>query len=345
MYFFTAIFSHKNRSVSTQEPVSVIICARNNLAGLQKNLPHVLSQQHSNFEVIVVNDGSTDGTIGFLDDLQKSETKLKVLHLDIDERFHRGKKFAQTIGIKAAKHNFLLFTDTDCVPASEHWITEMAAGFESGKEIVIGVGNHFRSASPMNWLIQLETFHTVFMYINFALRNRTFMGVGRNLAYTRELFFRVKGFAKHQHILSGDDDLFVNETATGSNVSVCLSPDSFTNSDTKGGIMFWAKQKKRHFSTGKMYKGRDKFWLGLYIFSLFMFYVTLIGSLFFKMWLIPAICIYALRFIIQGVVLRRNMKVLNYLPYYFLYPLLDFGILFIHIFIGIRGYFSKPKAW
>lgn len=345
LFWFTGIFKPASKSPAKEEPVSVILCARNNRKGLEQHLSAILNQRYKEFEVIVVNDGSTDESKDWLDKMDAEFERLKVIHLDIDDRYHRGKKFAQTIGIKAAKHPRLIFTDTDCEPVSEHWIREMSKSYSKGTEIVLGVSNYKRAARFLNWLIQLETFHTALLYVNFALKGRAYMGVGRNLSYQRELFFKVKGFASHQHLISGDDDLFVNETATQNNVSVCLSPEAMTISDPPKNFSAWYRQKMRHFSTGKRYRGRDKFSLGLYYFSLLFFYLFLVATFFFPNWWQYAIGIFGLRLMVQAIVLHKNMKALQYLPYYFLFPFMDLGMLFIQIFIGIRGYFSKPLAW
>jgi glycosyltransferase involved in cell wall biosynthesis len=329
----------------SKEGVSVIICARNNKDFLAQNLESVLNQDHHNFEVIVVNDGSTDGTIDYLDNLAKSNSKLKVLHLDIDERFHRGKKFAQTIGIKAAENELLVFTDADCQPSSNQWLATISSHMTTKKSIVLGVGNYRRKASVTNWIIQLETFHSSMLYVNFALAKMPYMGVGRNLSYKRSLFFEVKGFASHQHLLSGDDDLFVNETATTSNVAVCLDPNAFTVSEPKLTFGQWITQKKRHYSTGKMYKFSHRLLLAIYSFSLLLYYVLGVLAVLDEKFIIPVLAIIGFRFLTQAIVLFRNMKIFNYLKYYWLFPFLDIGILIIHIFVGIRGYFSKPLHW
>lgn len=347
--YYWGVFSRTMAKPKTYTPstagVSVIICARNNRAFLEAHLPLILNQEHHNYEVIVVNDGSTDGTIDYLDDLAKVESKLKVLHLDIDERFHRGKKFAQTIGIKAAKNELMVFTDADCAPASNQWLSIISKHMTPDKSIVLGVGNYKRKASLTNWIIQLETFHSLMLYINFALAKIPYMGVGRNLAYKRSLFFSVKGFASHQHLLSGDDDLFVNETATKSNVNVCLDSNAFTVSEPKATLKQWMTQKKRHYSTGKLYKFSHRFLLGLYSFSLLFYYVLGILTILDQQFLIPVLSIIGFRFLTQAIVLFQNMKRFDYMKYYWLFPFLDIGILLIHIFIGIRGYFSKPLRW
>ena len=350
---FTRVIRWKESTNENRPPVSVIICARNNRKFLEDNLLDVLRQDYPDFEVVVVNDGSTDGTIDFLDNLKKDESRLKVLHLDIDERFHRGKKFAQTIGIKGAKNDVLVFTDADCKPSSNQWLKNTVKEYSNQTEIVLGVANYNRKIGLTNWIVQLETFHTHLLYLNFALAKMPYMGVGRNLSYKRPLFFSVKGFASHQHLLSGDDDLFVNETATKSNTSVCLNPDARTLSEPPRSLGAWVRQKKRHFSTGKLYRAKHKLMLFLYSFSLLMFYLTAVPGILMSIdvmattpdWLYTVIGLIGLRFLVQAIVLYGNMKKLDYLKYYVVFPLMDIGILLIQIFIGIQGYFSKPKRW
>lgn len=342
--FFTGVFQTVEPTNRKDEGVSVIICTRNNRPGLEANLPVILSQDYPNFEVVVVNDGSTDGSIAYLDELAKVEPRLKVLHLDIDDRFHRGKKFAQTIGIKGAKHNWMLFTDSDCTPESDQWIRLMTSYFSESKQLVLGVGRHQRQVGFINWVVQLETFHTALLYINFALKGKPYMGIGRNLAYKRDLFFSVKGFASHQHILSGDDDLFVNETSTNTNVAVCLDSGSHTLSTIKGGLAWWVRQKKRHYSTGRLYRSDDKMRLATYFFSLFFFYAAFIYLLTTNVWMITLIG-FGIRFFVQGIILFRNTRKLGYEPYFWVYPFMDLGVLLIQLLVGIRGYFHKPKSW
>src|SRR5690606_19848156 len=185
---------------------SVIISARNESGNLQKNLYTILNQSYKNFEVIVVNDCSYDDSEDILKNI-KSEfpDRLKIVNLLEDDRYRRGKMFALTMGIKAAQYEHLLFTDADCVPDSSQWINQMQSSFQQ-KEIVLGYSPYIRHKGLLNAIIRFETFYTALQYFSFALKGYTYMGVGRNLAYTKTLFFKHKGFASHMHILSGDDD-------------------------------------------------------------------------------------------------------------------------------------------
>src|SRR3954469_23703537 len=102
-------------------PVSVIICAKNEDENLSEFLPKVMQQQYPQFEVIVVNDCSWDNTENVIDELSKTYPNLRKATIKEDPYYKHGKKFAMLVGIKAATHKHLVFTDADCYPASNEW--------------------------------------------------------------------------------------------------------------------------------------------------------------------------------------------------------------------------------
>ncbi|WP_374163362.1 glycosyltransferase [Arcticibacter sp. MXS-1] len=175
-----------------QLPVSVIICARNEQKNLEENLPLVLEQDYKNFEVVVVNDCSSDDSHLVLQRYAAQYPHLKIVNISEHARFKHGKKFAVTLGIKAASHEYLLFTDADCRPASQHWVDLIQRKFQGGREIVLGYSPYARKGGILNALIRFETFFTGLNYLSFSLAGRPYMGVGRNLAYTRSLFSGIR---------------------------------------------------------------------------------------------------------------------------------------------------------
>ncbi len=205
-------------------------------------------------EILVVNDNSLDETHYLLEALQQDFPQLQVVELKQEAKLIPGKKFPLSIGIKSAKHDILLMTDADCIPASEFWIQKMEGGFQEGTEIVLGYGAYHKRKGWLNKIIRFETFHTAIQYLSYALAGIPYMGVGRNLAYRKEVFFRHKGFSAHNHIPSGDDDLFINRVANRDNTALVLDKEAFTLSIPKKKWGDWWKQKQRHFSTAKYYK-------------------------------------------------------------------------------------------
>jgi hypothetical protein len=183
-------------------------------------------------------------------------------------------------------------------------------------------------------------------YLSAAILKRPFMGVGRNLAYTKSLFFKHKGFASHQHILSGDDDLFVNETATPQNVAIQIHPDAFMYTEPKRKMGDWMRQKSRHVSTGKYYKSSDKMFLGVYYSSLLLFYLALFPAYYFGVNPIMVASIYGFRLLIQIIIFYMVLKKLKSTSLLWLIPVLDFlYLLYIWIF-GIKGFFTRQrKIW
>ncbi|MES2778612.1 MAG: glycosyltransferase [Bacteroidota bacterium] len=330
-----------------QEPVSVIIAARNEYENLQKYLPAILNQDYPEFEVVVVNHYSWDNTQQYLEELQLQYKHLKVSQLIEQEKYPTGKKFALTIGIKAAKYDQLVFTDADCDPASNQWLALMQSRFTNNKDIVLGYAPHYKKGGMLNLYERFQTMVTAVFYFSFALGGNAFMGVGRNLAYRKELFFRHKGFASHQHIMSGDDDLFINEAATPTNVAIECSPESYTWSDAKGTFEAWSRQKSRHMTTGKHYKPQHKQALGIYYSTLFLFYGLLIATLAVNIetWPIVAV-IYFLRLITQFIVYYNAAVKLKCTGLVWSLPVTDLLFCFFMLFYGTKGFFTRnTKSW
>jgi biofilm PGA synthesis N-glycosyltransferase PgaC len=350
LYYFYGVFGklsfykptppHKNKP----EPVSVIIAARNESENLQRNLRSILEQDYPNFEVIVVNDCSWDDSQKVLEEMQQEYKHLQVSQLIEQEKYPTGKKFAITIGVKASQHDILVFTDADCVPASNQWLRNMQSRFDGNKEIVLGYSPYDKEKGFLNRYIRFETFYTALFYFSMAIMKKPFMGVGRNLAYRKEVFFRHKGFANHQHILSGDDDLFVNEAATPYNVAIEIAPESFVNSDPKKDFESWSRQKSRHMTTGKFYKKEHKVFLGGYYSSLMLFYGALIAALIVNSQTWPVVLIiYSLRLISQEVVFYLAAKKLKATSIILALPLLDFLYVFYLLVYGTKGLFTRNR--
>ncbi|HKR04811.1 MAG TPA: glycosyltransferase [Bacteroidia bacterium] len=346
LFIFSKLaFFKKQPAVSKNDPVSVIICARNELKNLRNNLPLILDQDYPDYQVIVVNDCSWDDSGKALEEYEDAYPHLKVVTIQEQERYKHGKKFALSLGIKAAVNEILLFTDADCRPAGKNWLREMTKNTSEIKDIVIGYGAYEKTSGLLNKWIRFDTVFNAIQYLSSAISGNAYMGVGRNLCYKRSLFFKNKGFANHYHILSGDDDLFVNETATSKNVSVEITPESFTLSKPKESFIAWLNQKKRHISTGNFYKPKHKFMLGVFYFSHIFFYLTLIALIILKVKPEIVISVFILRLLIQLFIFGKSMQRLKELDILWLAPIFDFCIILIYPILAISNLFIKNKKW
>lgn len=327
-------------------PISVVICARSEARNLEEYLPMVLEQDYSHYEVVVVNDCSVDDSDLLLQKFQARYPHLKVVTVTEHPRFKTGKKFALTMGIKAASHEHLLFTDADCAPASARWIAGMAAKFQNpDTEIVLGYSPYFKEKGFINTFTRFETLKTGMNYLSAALAKNPYMGIGRNLAYTKTLFFRNKGFASHMHLLAGDDDLFVNQHATRHNTAIELHPESFTHSRTKSTLSGYFKQKKRHMGVGKYYRNNHRRLLSFDAMSGFLFYIMLIICVAFKLNIFIIACAYLLRLLLQLLIYHNVFKKLEGRDLIVLLPLFDLlYYVYLNVF-GLIGTFIKTTRW
>ncbi len=348
LYFLLFIYSrlafHKNppsKETIDPPPLSVIICARNEEENLRQNLPKILSQDYHRFEVVLVNDYSEDETKWLLKELCTQHRQLKVVEIAEHVRLKHGKKFAVTLGIKAAQYEHLIFTDADCVPQSDQWLRYMANAFDGGEEIILGYSPYRSKPGFLNALIRFETFHTAMSYLSYALKGNAYMGVGRNLGYTKSLFFRGKGFAAHMHIPSGDDDLFVNQNATPHNTAICIDPEAHVWSEPKTTFSTYVQQKTRHAGASKVYRPSHRRMLATQLVSAFLFYILAMVSLtiYPSYWYVP-VSMYLLRLVVQLVVYLPIMKKLQVKGLLWWLPFLD---IFYYGYICINGFFALYK--
>ena len=312
LFFYLALFTYRpSDNRIKHEPVSVIICARNEADNLMNFLPSVLEQDYPDYEVIVVNDCSEDNSYDVLGKFLIQYTHLRISTVNKDPKFTHNKKFAQFIGIKAAKNDILLFTDADCQPESDKWLERMTSHFGDKINFVLGYGGYLPEKGLLNKYIRYDSMTIAMQYLGMAIRRIPYMGVGRNLAYRRSLFFANKGFGDHNHLISGDDDLFVNTNASGGNTSVAFSDGTHTRSVPYSSLKEWITQKKRHLTTAPYYKFRDKLLLITEPFTRIIFYSAFIILLSFKFMTPFVLAIFGLRFLIQIIVFALVQKRLN----------------------------------
>ncbi|HSK13043.1 MAG TPA: glycosyltransferase, partial [Phnomibacter sp.] len=345
LFFFLriAIYKPKEKVQSQTHPVSVIICTRDEAHNLEQNLPSILRQEYpTTHEVIVVNDNSFDDTRYFLEELQKLFKHLNPINLNQEAKHIPGKKWPLSIGIKSSKYEVMLLTDADCRPASDHWIQKIQDGYQEGKEVVLGYGAYEKEPGLLNKLVRWETFLTALQYMSYALAGLPYMGVGRNLSYRKELFYRVKGFTSINHVPGGDDDLFINKVANKHNTSIVLDKDAFTYSVPPKSFHTWWRQKNRHYSTAKFYKFGHKFLLGLYAFSHFLFYPMLIVVAIVSSWQL-ALLTYGVRLLVQGLVYYFSMKKFDEKDLFRFFWLFDIWQWLYYLIFAV-ALFKKPST-
>lgn len=350
LLYFWIIFSRlafyrKQEKVCEKQPVSVVICARNEYHNLRRNLPMILEQDYPEFEVVVVDDCSDDDTAYYLKNLSETYKHLKIVHIYENLNFFSGKKFPLSIGIKSAKYEIILLTDADCRPSSPLWIRMMQSNFVTKTEIVLGYGRYEPRKGLLNKLIRFDTVWVAMQYLSYALAGLPYMGVGRNLSYRKSLFYRSNGFIYHYKIKSGDDDLFINKVANSKNTRIEITRESHTISEPKSDFASWFLQKKRHLSTGKHYKFRHKLILSGFIVSQALFFTFFVLSILYYHNINAALSLYALRMISALIIFKKCLNRLsekNLLLYLLLFELV---FIVLNPVFAISAAATKQHRW
>lgn len=321
----------KMRTDSQQSPtdapgVSVILCAHNERENLSNYLQALLTQNYPTYEVIVVDDGSEDDTRAIIERYMVQDPRLHMTFVPYGARVLSTKKLALTLAAKAAQYEYLLLTDADCVPESNRWISEMIQPLlKEGKEISLGFGAYFEEKGHINRLVRFDTLFNGLHYLGAALCGHPYMGVGRNLAYRKSLFFESGGFTHMMNNKAGDDDLFVNHVATKRNTAVVVSRDSYTWSLAKKTMKEWWQQKRRHLSVSPNYRTATKIRLAMEPLTRGLFYAAVIATIVFavvnyelkmmnpafgmaELLLSVAIGLFLLRWIFQTIILNVSAR-------------------------------------
>lgn len=348
IFFYCRIIFWKKPNKTKQNnlpEITIIIAAKNEADNLKKNLPHFLNQNYPKYTVIVVNDASIDNTKNILEQLSEKHKNLYVTTIPHDKIFKHGKKTALTIGIKAAKTELLLFSDADCRPASKNWITQIVENFDAKTDFVIGFGAYENKKGWLNKIIRSDTVYIGMQYLSFAMAKIPYMAVGRNMAYKKSMFMNKKGFANQMKLISGSDDLFVNQNATKNNLKATIEPQSFTYSETKPTFKKWAQQKTRHLTTGKFYKFKHRLLLGLKMAAkTTTITIGIILLIMGKQTIFVAATLF-LRYFLFAVIMQQTNKKFNQKGLLFTELILDIFLPLINFILYITARKKKEFIW
>ncbi len=325
--------------------VSIIIAASNELDNLKELIPSLLQQTYHTFEIIIINERSSDGTYDYLLELSAQNPNVKFLTVDELPDHLNGKKFALTLGIKAAIYDQILLTDADCRPISTNWVTTFANAWSDKTSFVLGFSSYEKHKGLLNYFIRFETILTGIQYLSAAAFGKSYMGVGRNLSYSKNLFLSNKGFHGFQGITGGDDDLFVNKYANSSNTNLVVSLASGVVSKPKSKLSNFSTQKIRHLSVGKYYSSKSKIILGLFSFTWLATWGILPFILVATQQLVVPLAILMARYILMGITFyvfkNKSGAKLNLLGLI----LLDFMFVLYYFVTGLRTLLTKRVKW
>jgi cellulose synthase/poly-beta-1,6-N-acetylglucosamine synthase-like glycosyltransferase len=352
-----AVKKGKIKFTDNLPPLSVVIYIKEDKkTALHEYLLPVLEQDYPEFEVIAVNDNPEGKSEELLMLMQKQYPHLHYTFIPDTARYISRKKLALTLGVKAARFDWVVFTETNCYPADKHWLRLMARNFTPETQVVLGYSNfQYRNG----WSHKYRSFDLLFTslrYLGFALAGKPYMGIGRNMAYRKELFFKQKGFSSHLDLNRGDDDIFINQIATKANTRVETDAGAVIRVRPLTFNKDWDEEKTIYTVTSRYFRGSQRLLLGFETFSRLLFHVALTGSMVFfllnRYWNAAGLIalIWLIRYIVQAVVINKtSLELGDKRQYYFTLPIFDillpFQTLKFKIYRIYRGrsYFMKRQ--
>lgn len=327
---YTHIQKENNADVNLKHPpLSVIIVAKDAANELKENLPFILEQDYPEFEVIVIYDSAADDCDDVLKLLEDKYPNLYHTFIPDSARYISHKKLGITMGIKASRHDWLVFTESNCRPQSKRWLRQMARNFTPSTEIVLGYSNYEKTSGWFNKKITFDTLLNSMRYLGMAISGHPYMGTGRNMAYRKSLYYKQKGFSSHLNLQRGEDDLFINETANEHNTRVETDPESLIRISIPKYKRIWREEKISYMATSRLFKGTARYLMGFETCSRLLFYITTIATIIIStilhQWIIAgiALLLWTLRYVLQLVVFRKASTYLGERKFYALLPVFD----------------------
>ena len=311
-------------------PISVVIVVRDDAAQVLQTLPYLLEQQYAFFEIVIVNDRSRDeNSLLAIKEYKERYPNIKIVDLSTAVSTSRGKKMAISMGIKCASYDHILLTSPNCKPASRQWLSLMAQNFQFQHRIVLGYNTFDKKKGPYSHFLHFDNLVSAMQYFSHALMHSTYRGDINNLAFIRPLFYQQKGFISYNHLLYGEEDIFIYRAATKNNTAIEFSPDATTVRQHTPQYRFWRMHKISLFFTRKYNSLKNRLLLGFYELTNLLFYVFLVlailAALHQPLALYIILGIAALRIASMYVVMGISAKKLQekqIIPYFLFYDIL-----------------------
>lgn len=216
------------------QPVSIIIASHDDAMQLEKHLPSILQQEYPvQYEVIVVIEKGDHEVEEVLQRIQHNhaqqagEAHLYVTYIPETSRYMSRRKLAITLGVKAAKNEWLLLTDSDCEPASPRWLASMARNCADGKSLVLGYASYADETSSFK---RYDRFYH-FCYLLRECRGQAYRTNCPNLMFRKSQFMEQEGYLGNLNLVRGEYDFLVNKYAETGNATMETSPEAWVIQD------------------------------------------------------------------------------------------------------------------
>ncbi len=338
-------FSGNSLQQGNPIPVSVIIRTKNNADILRQTLPSVLVQDHPYFQVVLVNDASSDHTLDVIEEFARRYQNIKIVNVVNNEAFWGKKKYALTLGIKAAQNNLLVFIEDNYVPLSNIWLREISQHCYGEKTVILGYSAVKRKKNIFsNALIRFDNWFHAIKYLSLATAGSPYTGSGKNLAYHKTAFYQVNGFIGHMDMKNGEDELFINEVATAKNTVVCTTKAARTESVTTPSFSEWITQKREGFYVFRNFKLKDRALLNTYYMAQVLFWLLPVPLALLGINPVTLLVLFFLKWVVQYIIMAKLARKFGEKGFIWLLPLYEAALISVQFYIFITS-FRKSTRW
>ncbi len=272
----------KQPKISQIPSISIIVSARNEELTIADCLESLLGQDYPSdqYEIIVVNDQSTDQTRIIVEQYQHQDSRIQLLNVPSEIR--SSKKHALEQGVQKSKHEIIFITDADC-RVGPAWLRKMSPYFKEDIGLVSGLTILDHCSAP-----NLFTGLQVLDFIGLAGIGAALIGRGTplfcnasNLAYRKKIFYEVHGFEGINDIKTGDDDLFLQKVVAQTKWKIAFSTDTDTIIHSKPALsikhFFSQRSRWASKSTRFGYKKHAFFLVSFYVYFLLLTLIPFLG--------------------------------------------------------------------
>ena len=223
--FLRSLRFQKTETAENQPPVSILITAHDNLAELERNLPMFLRQQYTvDYQVIVVCQ-STDGeTQDFLKRTAAENPHLYYTYIPESSRYMSRKKLQITLGVKAAKHEWIILTEPNCRPSNDKWLQTMARQCQDPNHLVLG---YVALDEETKSVRRFDSIRKAYYVLRRAQQTYGYRSHMPNVAFRKSDFMKEQGYQGNLEYVRGEYDFLVNKYALCGDTATELDCDAW----------------------------------------------------------------------------------------------------------------------
>lgn len=325
-----------NPDTAPLPPLTVVITAHNQADQLRRNLPRILEQDYETFEVVVVNNHSTDETEDVLKDLELKYAHLSHTFTPPSARYISPKRLSLTLGFRAARYDWVVLTEADCRPDSLRWLSALGreCGASPETQIVLGYANYQSASSMFARKISFFRLYNLLMLLTYSTRHAAYRADSANLAFRKSLFLREKGFTGHVNLINGAEELLVNRSSTHSNTTVVWHPDSFVRQELLSAKRLWKQERVYYMETRKYFRHKWLFRLHYHVKSVLPWWCLLTFTVAVALCSVhgnhpvagTASGLYLIYLIAKDIAFNRSTRALGERSYHLLLPFLELAV-------------------